>query len=1235
MLKILIDLSYNLGILIAFSIISGFLGQRWKPGKLLSLLQGLLFGCAAMIGMLNPLVLGTGLIFDGRSVMISLCALFFGPLAAFVSGSLAIILRITQGGVGTIMGVLVITASALIGVFFNWKNTKTHKEMKSKDFYIFGILVHIAMLMLTFVLPDGRGIIVFQQIGLPVILAYPLATILIGRVLAGQKARLHDLEMLHDSEEKFRSYVENAPIGIFVCDETGRYLQVNPAASFITGYSREELLEMRIPDLLPQESLGLAKDLFQLVAETGVASSEVAFQHKSGRIGIWSLESVRLSSTRFMGMVIDVTERKQMENALKESEEKHRLLIENSHDIIYLLTAKGDFTFVSPAWTTLLGHNVEEVIGQSFMKFVHPDDLPACFEFLRKVIESGQRQEGIEYRVQHVDGTWFWHTSSAVPLKDDNGIVIGFEGTARDITEQKMAEVAFQQSNQKLEAIIAASPDGIGMAGLDGNLQLMSNRLATMYGYTEDEINQLTGKNIFQFIDPLNHKKLSENIVKLLAGKGEYKINEYIAVKKDGSRFDVDVNSTVLFNSKGEPESILFVERDITQRKKAEEELKQISTRLAMATRAGGVGVWDYDLINNALSWDDQMFVLYGIEKKNFKHAYEAWLEGVHPEDKFRGDLEIQLAIQGEKEFDTEFRVTWPDESVHNIKAIATVIRDETGKPLRMIGTNWDITKQEEEARELMTAKEQAEKANKAKSEFLANMSHEIRTPLNGVIGFTDLLLDMKLEPLQKQYVKNASISAHSLLGIINDILDFSKIESGKLEINEIKCDLIELLEQTIDIVKYTAEQKELKLILKIPENIPRYVILDPVRARQILINLLNNAIKFTEKGEVELGIHFEEDDTNHQNKEYHKTGIFTFTVRDTGIGITQENQAKLFKAFSQADTTITRKFGGTGLGLVISNMLAERMGGAIRMESEIGKGSRFIFSVRKDYAVTYESHTEKETVVVIDQPENDTPIIHASDLGNFLKVKILIAEDVNINMVLVKAIIFKMLPEAQVSEAQNGLEALAKYKEEVPNIILMDIQMPEMDGYTASREIRIIEQKTGIHTPIIALTAGAVVGEKDKCLEYGMDDYLTKPIDPLTLKNILVKYLKPENGGEKLKQQTQINQIHFDIEKLKSKIAYDEDLLDNLFAKVLSSYPESIEEITLSIRENNISKVHKIAHRLKGSALSMCLPVLAEYAILIEATDDPLKLGELQLQLTAEWEIIRQIVETAHQKRS
>ena len=592
-----------------------------------------------------------------------------------------------------------------------------------------------------------------------------------------------------------------------------------------------------------------------------------------------------------------------------------------------------------------------------------------------------------------------------------------------------------------------------------------------------------------------------------------------------------------------------------------------------------------------------------------------------------RGIEEDQSVLrEGKAIFNIDGTLIDADGSVRWLLCSKVPLHDVHGKIVGLVGVTHDITEQKKTEGVLLKAKQEADIASRAKSEFLANMSHEIRTPLNGVIGFTELLLKTPLNNIQQQYAENVNISGHSLLGIISDILDFSKIEAGKMELDLIKTDIIELAQQTSDIIKYHSTQKGLELLLDIQSGLPRFAVVDPIRLKQILINLLGNAIKFTAIGEVELKLTFV--------RLTETIGEFRFSVRDTGIGINEEHQKKLFKAFTQADSSTTRKFGGTGLGLTISNMLADKMGSRIEIISEPGRGSTFFFTIVAQYEVGEKldsgSLTDVHRVLVIDDNDNNrlilehtfinwgveyvgidnglaalklierskpfdviivdyhmpylngidtirmireqlnlppekqpTILLHSSsddleiyeqckklgvrfnltkpvksqELLHYLKsihtkptepVKeslkpadithhepqgdhphvILVAEDVTLNMLLVTTIIRQMVPNVMLLEAKNGKIALETTLSKNPDLILMDVQMPEMGGIEATQEIRKAEKRKGGHIPIVALTAGAVTGEKEKCFDAGMDDFLTKPIDRKSLQAILIKHL-------------------------------------------------------------------------------------------------------------------------------
>ncbi|MDP3680444.1 MAG: response regulator [Flavobacterium sp.] len=562
------------------------------------------------------------------------------------------------------------------------------------------------------------------------------------------------------------------------------------------------------------------------------------------------------------------------------------------------------------------------------------------------------------------------------------------------------------------------------------------------------------------------------------------------------SNFTVNVYLTaVLFENRNEA---LITAVDITQLKLTECALRESEKRYRELLNNLDVGIILHDKDNSIIFSNPKASELIGLDKDqmNGKQIFNPEWEFIKVDNKPLTQEnypvnEILYTKKLIKNFIIGIKKNEKD-SIQWLLINGFPVFNNLGEIVEVVISFIEITELKKLEIELIKARDQAEAANKAKSSFLTNMSHEIRTPLNGIIGFTDLLMKTNLDKNQTEYMNTVHESAIILIEIINNILDFSKIESGKLELNVEEVNLFDLIHHVIDIFKYQAEINNIDLIVNIDATVPNYVLVDSVRLKQILVNLIGNAMKFTKEGSVALNVSVVSSENENQCH-------LKFLVKDTGIGIKDENHEKIFQSFIQEDNTITRKFGGTGLGLAITNQLLALMNSKLELNSHFGEGSEFFFTVQLE-----KSNHKNDSKDFDDSVEVGEEIPSIKNLSN---KKILVVEDNKINMLLVKTLLKSILPGSTVLEASDGKKAIKLYKKEKLDLILMDIQMPHKNGYETTAEIKQLKKYNNI--PIIALTAGIMLGEKEKCLESGMDDYVSKPIIRSNLEKVLFKWLK------------------------------------------------------------------------------------------------------------------------------
>ena len=755
-----------------------------------------------------------------------------------------------------------------------------------------------------------------------------------------------------------------------------------------------------------------------------------------------------------------------------------QLSIELAADGAFLIRPDSSVVYANTSACEKLGYQREELVGMKVCEWDSLFTQEVWLHFWEALKQKKQRNYEAEHR--HKIGHTFPVRIKAHYLKLENSeLMVAF---VSDISEEKAKIQEISKKSERLEALIDTktrelnrekekferfvnlAPVGIAINRVeDGGFEYINSEFSHFTGYDIDELNKMD----YWQLTPEEYQEQEQVQLQSMAETGRYGPYQKEYIHKEGHRYPV-LLSGIKIRDYDQKEYIWSVVQDISDQFKAQELLHQAKAqadmsvlRMKLANDSAGIGVWEWDLVENTLTWDKWMYKLYGVSIDEFSGAYEAWSSRVHPDDIEEARLQLDNAINGLGRYDLEFRVILSDGAVRNLKASAEVLRDENGNAKKMVGVNYDITERIEALEHVNNAKKAAENASRSKSNFLANMSHEIRTPMNAVIGMTNQLLKTDLSEPQLNGVMVIKKSANALMAIINDILDLSKIESGKLAIECIPFNIEKLVHDVASTAYGLVDSKKITFVLNFTTSQvddSHCHLGDPTRIRQILLNLVSNAIKFTEQGEISLNV-----DRIDANSERDRV---RFEVVDSGIGIDSQTKTKLFKRFSQADESTTRKFGGTGLGLTICKQLVELMQGEINFSSELGKGSSFWFDI------PLQRTTCSTASQVEELPENWEDF-------QFPGASVLLVEDNEINREL--AIMNLEDSGVDIDWAENGEVALNKVKEKHFDIIFMDCQMPVMDGYDATKRIRALGHAKSL--PIIALTANAMQGEDKNVL--------------------------------------------------------------------------------------------------------------------------------------------------------
>jgi PAS domain S-box-containing protein len=993
-------------------------------------------------------------------------------------------------------------------------------------------------------------------------------------------------------------------------------------------------------------------------------------------------------------------ERKQVAETLARERYLLRTLIDNIPDSIYFKDAESRFVRINKALANRFGlKDSDEATGKTDFDFFSEEHAAPAFADEQEVMRSGKPVVNKEEKETWPDGRTAWVSTTKTPLYDQNGKVVGTFGVSRDITDRKQAEQALAQERNMLRSLIDTSSDPIYVKDVESRFVLGNVAVARVMGAKTPE--ELIGKTDFDFY-PEELASGYRADEKEVMTSGQPMLNrEETVIHASGNKRWVSTSKVPLRNGDGDVVGLVGSGRDIT-------ELKQMQEALAK----------ERDLLQTLLDNSPDHIFFKDRESRfirtNKAHALSLGLaDPQHAVGKTDFDLfpredaqrfyeeEQEIVKTGRAVVGREWKV--PDRKTGGVVWLSEhkiPIRGEGGQVVGLIGVSRDITERKQAEEELREAKAKAEAATNAKSEFLANMSHEIRTPMNAVIGMSDLLLDTKLDEEQRDYLNGVKQSAEALLALINDILDFSKMEAGKLELETVDFDLRTTIEGVADTLAHRAHEKKLEMAMSIDDNVPSLVRGDPGRLRQVLVNILGNAIKFTEKGEVVIEVRLAGETENE--------ATIHFCVSDTGIGIPEDKQSKVFQSFSQADGSMTRKYGGTGLGLAISKQLVEMMGGQIHFRSIPGKGSQFCLTVPLpkgtksekarpvvprdvrgmrvlivDDKATNRKILEKmvesfgcvpETVdsgknaiealrtarssgtpyslVLLDMqmPEmsgedtareikrdaeiNDVSIIVLTSVGdrgdarrlesigcgsylikpvkqsklfdaimsvlasredsgqartaalptgepvekiNLAGVQVLLAEDNPVN----RKVAVRMLEKAgcKVNTVENGFAAVEAASKTAYDVILMDVQMPEMDGFEATRTIREIEGSNR-HTTIIAMTAHAMAGDRERCLKAGMDDYVAKPVQQAQLLKAMKEWTTRLRTGDWGPTGPPVN-----LEAALPRFGGDKAFFAEMLEEFLSYAPSQVETLAAAVRAGDGDELARQAHSLKGGA--------------------------------------------------
>lgn len=1096
-------------------------------------------------------------------------------------------------------------------------------------------------------------------------------------------------------EEVFR--VSNNIIGVL--DKDLLLKEMNPSFEKILALDKNQSLNQSFAYLIQDNDI--AEILLKVDQEEDGVQHKTVTQHPDGSVVIieWYFK-YNSSNKEIFAFGRNVTRNIEERAKLENSERRFRNFFEKAIGLMSMQDMDGNILSVNEKGREALGYSAEEVSSLNLRQLVVPSKVDALEAYLER-IATNKEDSGMLILKSKDGGSNYWMYNNIVELdQDGNPFVMS---TALNMTERIKLERDLVHTKQILEQTNEVAQVGGWELDLVQKKIFWSDSTKLIHGVDKDFIPDIHTASSFYEEE---NKVISDRLFEEAVNNGVAYDKQLRMRKATGELIWVRVKGIPEFDENNKCTRVFGIIQDIDRSKKVFLDLEQKEAMLRSFVDYVPANVAMFDADFNCLSASNQWIEEFNFERDKVLHENLFSLFPHIPDVR----RQIYLDAAAGKSYKNT------DEILHVINEVGPQHYNWEVRPWHLADGRvggiiifaQNITDSVNVNNELRQAKELADIASRTKSDFLANMSHEIRTPLNGVIGFSDLLLKTPLTELQTQYLHYINESGTSLLNIINDILDFSKIESGKLDLYIDKYNVYDLVSQVINVVLYQAQRKGIELLLNIEQGLPEFIWVDEVRVKQIMINLLGNAVKFTEEGEIELKLE--------QRDILDDKLVLRFSVRDTGIGIPEDKQQRIFDAFTQEDSSVSKKYGGTGLGLTISNNLLRYMGSELNLTSELGKGSTFYFDLEVPFEIAPKESDEEllaiKKVLIVDDNENHRMIVehmlsykgiecvaaengmealqllmrgdrfdiilmdyhmpiltgietiakikelfiekgenvplvvlHTSSEQNDLitsfrqeeggfcllkpvksnelyemikrvtarnkqeqgksyeekreivynkQAKVLLADDNPVNMALNIHIMTAVMPNALLVEVVNGVEAIEACQKEQFDLILMDVQMPKLDGIEATKRIRQIEGY--MNTPIIGVTAGNVVGEREKCLANGMSGFLPKPIRQSDLEELLTDFLDEDIVVPALKQED-----YLDMSSLKEQVGGDEGFMVYFLDLVINEIAQTAKALNQNYEKLDLESIKLSLHKLRGTASTAGLFKLSESTIQLE----------------------------------